>query len=254
MSFPAKKLRILCLHGYYNNVDVMRYQMDFYMTAFKDFATFEFLNGVYEIDYEYDPQIAKKFEGPFYGWGNLDMEREQMTGTLEATNYVIDYINNTGPYDGVLGFSQGCLVARLLLKNKELRQYCKKLDYPLNFGILVAALAYYHLNPFHDRPEDYEILHTKYEQPLFYLYGKNDPLIYYIEKCVVPEGEYSVFLHGGKHKIPRLIGSNIEPLLRFISKRYWDKYKSVLVMSKPIDKDYEIEYMNSFQIPLRSKI
>lgn len=177
-----KKLRILCIHGYYNNAEVMKYQTNFYAHAFHNFVEFEYINGIYEVEKVYDDRIAKNFSGPFYAWGNFDNENERMHGAIESTNYVIDFINKNGPYDGILAFSQGSLIARMLMKNKELRSYCKQLDYPINFGILVAAPSYYHLNPFEENPDDYEILHTKYEQPMFYLYGKNDPLIYYIQK------------------------------------------------------------------------
>lgn len=248
------KLRILCLHGYYNNAQVMKHQLDFYEKVFANYVDFEYLNAPIEVTYTYDAGIAEKFEGPFYCWGNFDIEGEKLHGCLDSMNYVIDYINKNGPYDGVLGFSQGTLICRLLLKNKELRKYAKALEYPLKFGVLISGPAYYHLNPFADNPKDYEILHKKYEQPLFYLYGINDPMFSYISQCVVHEGEYIEYLHGGKHKIPRLIDSDIEPLIKFMAKSYYSKYQKALVLPQPIDEEFHVKYFKRFSIPTKARL
>lgn len=232
----------------------MKYQIDFYQKAFSDYIEFDYVNGPFQIDFNYDSKITEKFDGPFYSWGDLNMDEHRMDGAIDAMNLVIDYINQNGPYDGVFGFSQGTLICRLLLKNKELSKYATKLNYPLKFGILVAGPSYYHLNPFIANPEDYNILHTKYEQPLFYLYGMNDPLISYIKKCVVHEGDYVEFLHGGKHIIPRLVGDSIKPLVKFLAKIYTTIYQTPFQMTQEIDEQFEVDYFKDFQAPSKAKI
>jgi len=232
----------------------MEYQLDFYKKAFDDFIEFHFIKGIHEVEKVYDTHVAEKFNGPFYWWGQFDDEKGITTGAIESANYVIDYINKSGPYDGVFGFSQGTLICRMLLKNKELRKYWKELLYPLKFGILVSGPSYFHLNPFPENPDDYNILHTKYEQPLFYLYGMHDPLIGHIQKWIVEDGEYWVYLHGGRHKIPRLVGHRIQPLLRFLSKWYIYWTKSPLTINKEIDEQFEIDYFRDFEVPTKSKI
>ena len=64
-----KKLRILCLHGYYNNIKVMKHQLEYYEDIFKDTVEFEYLQGYYEVPDVYDKAIYEKFKGEkFYGW------------------------------------------------------------------------------------------------------------------------------------------------------------------------------------------
>lgn len=169
-------------------------------------------------------------------------------------NHAIEYINKNGPYDGVLGFSQGTLICRLLLKNKELLDYATPLKYPLKFGVLFSGPSYFHLNPFVDNPDDYNILHTKYEQPICYIYGTNDPLIAYLKRCVVKEGDYVEVIHDGKHKIPRLFDEDIIPLLEFMSKQYFRKCKTKIKLAKPIDENYHNKYFQILNSPLRSKL
>eukprot|EP00345_Euplotes_harpa_P003659 CAMPEP_0168330078 /NCGR_PEP_ID=MMETSP0213-20121227/7496_1 /TAXON_ID=151035 /ORGANISM="Euplotes harpa, Strain FSP1.4" /LENGTH=108 /DNA_ID=CAMNT_0008333539 /DNA_START=9 /DNA_END=335 /DNA_ORIENTATION=- len=104
------KLRVLCLHGFYNNAEFMRYQMAYYEQVFRDHVEFEFMNAPYEIQYLYDDFITQKFQGPFYAWAEFDLDKKILIGCIESMNFVIDYINKHGPYDGIAGFSQGTLI------------------------------------------------------------------------------------------------------------------------------------------------
>ena len=90
--------------------------MSYYEHLFADYIEFEYINAPYEIDSIYDPFIYERYEGPFYGWGNYNHKAATLTGWVEACKTVIDYINLNGPYDGVVGFSLGTLIWRMLLK------------------------------------------------------------------------------------------------------------------------------------------
>ncbi|KAL2621136.1 hypothetical protein R1flu_001341 [Riccia fluitans] len=78
-------------------------------------------------DFEsWDPAILKLVEfscltAPFpyrgrkngYSWFNLDSNRSQSKIDVSLA-YVLDYMRETGPYDGVMGSSQGGVLAGLL--------------------------------------------------------------------------------------------------------------------------------------------
>jgi len=53
---------------------------------------------------------------------------------------MVDYANKNGPYDGVLGFSQGTVLARILLKLDEFKTPLPQLDQRIKFGILVSGI------------------------------------------------------------------------------------------------------------------
>ena len=46
-SKESKKLKILCMHGYYNNTNVMKYQLSYYEHIFKDAVEFVYLQGIH---------------------------------------------------------------------------------------------------------------------------------------------------------------------------------------------------------------
>jgi hypothetical protein len=42
--------------------------------------------------------------GPFYSWTYKD-EKGNNIGWFKSIEYLVNYMNETGPYDGLLGFS-----------------------------------------------------------------------------------------------------------------------------------------------------
>lgn len=64
------KLRILCLHGWNNNADVMKFQMQSFIKTFGDLVEFDFIDGPWEVvdDKPEKFLVAKGFKPPFRGW------------------------------------------------------------------------------------------------------------------------------------------------------------------------------------------
>ena len=248
-----QKLRVLWLYGYYNNIQFMKHQMNYYEQIFNDYMEFVYIDAPIEVKSVYDPVLFQRYEAPFYAWANFDVNSKKLINWIESLNWVIDYINENGPFDGVIGFSQGTLIWRLLMKNKDLLKYSPELISPIKFAILIAPLSYHRLNPFEER-EDYNILYNQYEQPIYYLYGSEDPFYETITEWVVHKGEYVVEIHNESHKIPKLITPNIDSLILFIAKQYKAKYNIPLKINFEIDQDYRNNYMKSQSIPKRSKI
>ena len=208
----------------------------------KDYIDFEYINGPVQIDDVFDEGVKKKFEGPFYGWGILDYKNKIVHNAIETMNTLIDYINQNGPYDGILWFSMGGLMARMLMKNSDLLDYAKVLNYPIKFSIFFSVPSYFNLNPFLEKPDDYKRLHTKHDQPIIYIYGTNDHLIDRVKTCIVDEGEYTIIEHEGKHQIPRMIQPQIDPLLDFISQRYNEKFGQDIKLDFEINEEYRSQY------------
>jgi hypothetical protein len=67
-----KKLKILCLHGYNNNAETMKYMAEGLTSMMKDIADFHFLDGPFDVDsniYPGEPGLLKLgFKGPFKKW------------------------------------------------------------------------------------------------------------------------------------------------------------------------------------------
>ena len=115
------KLRVLCLHGHYNTAEVMKHQLAYYEHVFRDYIEFDYLTAKFEAKEVYDEKIYEKFNGgPFYSWIYFNEAKNKWEGAPESFQQTVDHLNENGPYDGVIGFSQGGYILRLIIKAEEL--------------------------------------------------------------------------------------------------------------------------------------
>ena len=67
-----KKLKILCLHGYNNNAETMKYMAEGVTAMMKDIAEFHYLDAPFEVNAETEPGepglLKRGFKGPFKKW------------------------------------------------------------------------------------------------------------------------------------------------------------------------------------------
>ncbi len=68
----GQKLKILCLHGFNNNVETFKFMTEGVRTMMKEVADFFFLDGSYTIDEKLlkpEPALLERgFQGPFKSW------------------------------------------------------------------------------------------------------------------------------------------------------------------------------------------
>src|SRR5262245_1162807 len=116
VSERSRKLRILCLHGYHGSARVLRSQMASLAEGIQSFAELVFVDA---------PSLAA---GDFGWWHAVDAERDPASGDpgvlgphrhykgwARTRAAIIAEFDRQGPFDGVLGFSQGAALAGLLV-------------------------------------------------------------------------------------------------------------------------------------------
>ena len=122
-------LKILCLHGGGTNVEIMRLQTAKFRRMCPA-AQFDFLNGPRVMERPLDPSIGSRFKGPFRSWYDVtyeDVPDRPYLDTLMDPSITFDYpdaevaidkveshIALHGPYDALLGFSQGAILITLM--------------------------------------------------------------------------------------------------------------------------------------------
>ena len=117
-----RKARILCLHGYAQNGQFFRIRTGSGRKACKAVAEFEFLDGTFPATAHFVGQRpdGEEERGNTLGWWNMENTSERATtstryvGVEETLAQVREHIHTHGPYDGILGFSQGASLAALL--------------------------------------------------------------------------------------------------------------------------------------------
>ncbi|KAF3010993.1 hypothetical protein E8E13_010664 [Curvularia kusanoi] len=100
-------MKLLCLHGLGTNSDVFKAQLEPIIRALVS-VQFTFVDA--NIECPGDVEIAKYFRGPFYR--HWDDTRESV---LECYEYIHETMEEDGPFDGVVGFSQGAAAAATAL-------------------------------------------------------------------------------------------------------------------------------------------
>lgn len=113
----AKRLRVLCLHGYRTNSQVMRDQTRALRSALGPQTEFVFLDAPFEARGLADEVVESRYAShrPFYEWGDIErLEREQAngwhhryTGFDTTVAFMDEQLRAHGAFDVALGFSQG---------------------------------------------------------------------------------------------------------------------------------------------------
>jgi predicted esterase len=173
-SINTSKTRILVLHGFYDSAQNRQNQMRSLIRSMKDIE-FVFINSPFPfIDYGFLKSSQNSSNEQRYQWMSYKPEWPVINYNYdtikESTEYIIDYINQNGPFDGLLGFSQGaivCVAMLLKIPTWPLLSNCIK------FVILVGC------PPIND-PTIKPILETFNQQdqlPTLHISGQNDTLI-----------------------------------------------------------------------------
>ncbi|KAF5862323.1 hypothetical protein ETB97_011847 [Aspergillus alliaceus] len=103
-------LRFLCLHGGGTNADIFRAQIGTLMSQLTEDQVVETYFSEGTVDSPPGPGIEGFFEGPYFLWYNwpprVGSEVDSISIT-DAYHALYEVVEDEGPFDGVLGFSQG---------------------------------------------------------------------------------------------------------------------------------------------------
>ena len=193
------KLRVLCLHGYRQNETVFRERSGALRKLIKKHIDFTFITAPHVIPEEANlarPEAEQErgwwFSKPSRSYNAMD-RTDTCIGFEESLKLVQDVFESQGPFDGILGFSQGAAFASLLcvLQNDP----NNKIEF--KFAILIAgfqSLVSPHGHMYAD-PIDC---------PSFHTIGSTDGVIptQSSEELLSKFVDGTAYRHGGGHYVP----------------------------------------------------
>ncbi|KAF7725537.1 hypothetical protein EC973_009567 [Apophysomyces ossiformis] len=184
----AKKLRILCLHGYVQNGPVFRKKTAVVRKKLDKIADLVYVTAPHVVvnpkytseahrEAAADPNAPE--EAKAFGWWHADQVTPEgyYPGFKESVSYLKDILLKEGPFDGVFGFSQGaCLAAILteLLENRTLvpELLSSEFDHPaFKFAIVVAGFI-----PT-SQTATKAVFQDKIQTPSMHMFGEKDTLV-----------------------------------------------------------------------------
>ncbi|KAH8802507.1 serine hydrolase FSH [Xylogone sp. PMI_703] len=125
-------MRILCLHGRGSNNDIFRMQTAGFRSLLDDFE-FEFVEGRMPHT-EGNWSLHTKDFATSRLWGYYNPFDPQ--DVLSAEHDILEIAEEEGPFDGILGYSQGgTLAAQSILRHQEENPYATPDELPFRFGI-----------------------------------------------------------------------------------------------------------------------
>ncbi|KAM7255902.1 hypothetical protein ACFE04_011643 [Oxalis oulophora] len=107
------KMKILCLHGFRTSGSFLQKQISKWDPSIFSNFELDFPNGSFPAGGKSD--IEGIFPPPYFEWFQFDKEFTEYTNLEECISYLCEYITTKGPFDGLLGFSQGATLSALLL-------------------------------------------------------------------------------------------------------------------------------------------
>ncbi|KAL5546922.1 hypothetical protein UlMin_006609 [Ulmus minor] len=108
-----KKMKILCLHGFRTSGSFLQKQISKWDPSIFAHFQLDFPDGLFPAGGKSD--IEGIFPPPYFEWFQFDKDFTEYTNLEECISYLCEYITSKGPFDGLLGFSQGATLSALLL-------------------------------------------------------------------------------------------------------------------------------------------
>ena len=135
------KLKVLCIHGYRQNETIFRERSGALRKLLKKHVDFVFITAPHVIPEE--ANLAKPDPEQEKGWWFSKANRSYhaldkadiSTGYEESLKLILETFEALGPFDGVLGFSQGASFVSLLCALRSDQE--TRLDF--KFAILIAG-------------------------------------------------------------------------------------------------------------------
>ncbi|KAF0745016.1 hypothetical protein Ae201684_000596 [Aphanomyces euteiches] len=208
MASRNRKLRVLCLHGFRTNTAVMFHQVRGFRLAFGEsegLAEFSYLEGPFVATGPTEDAIQEKFgsTAPFYEWFVVQTEhksngteRTRYVGWEHSLTYAMKYVDSHGPFDIVLGFSQGGMIATLLTAHYQ----ASGKPAPFKAVVLVGVVS----DPHEGLPTELGSWQEGLKMPAMVVLGETDPFFETGKNIlrVYEKPSRRFFLHSEGHKFP----------------------------------------------------
>uniref|UniRef100_A0A7N0UN22 Serine hydrolase domain-containing protein n=1 Tax=Kalanchoe fedtschenkoi TaxID=63787 RepID=A0A7N0UN22_KALFE len=205
-----RKPRVLCLHGFRTSGEIMKTQVvgkwPESVTSGLDlfFADAPFpCQGKSDVEGIFDP--------PYYEWFQFNKEFNEYKNFDECLVYIEDLIVKHGPFDGLMGFSQGAILSAALPGLQKKGVALTKVP-KIKFIMIIGGAKFQSpavAEPAYSDPIDCPSLHFIGENDFLKTHG-----LALIGSCVDP-----VVVHHPKgHTVPRLVGKGEKQVLDFIDK------------------------------------
>lgn len=204
-----RRPRILCLHGFRTSGEILKKQVLKWPDSVLRRVDLVFPDGPFPAEGKSD--VEGIFDPPYFEWFQFNKEFTEYTNFDECLAYIEDVMIKQGPFDGLLGFSQGAILSAALpglqAKGVALTKVPK-----IKLLIIIGGAKF----------KSPSVADNAYASPIqcpsLHFLGETDFLKPYglelLESCADP----IVVHHPKGHTIPRLDEKGLETAERFLDR------------------------------------
>lgn len=208
-----KKLRFLCLHSFCTSGKIFETQLRMagWTDAMAERVEFTFVDAPHERKGSVPKEVQQHFSGPYYQWWDANEDGSIYHGAHLSFAQLRDVMVEQGPFDGLMGFSQGGTMAALLTLLQARNHMLNGFE-PFKCCVVIAGLpsrATEHQKAYDGLPIG---------SPLLYLVGEQDPLR---SKSIVLTHHFrnpTILFHSRGHVVPKLTDREMERALSFLDR------------------------------------
>ncbi|KAL3140879.1 hypothetical protein ABBQ32_005414 [Trebouxia sp. C0010 RCD-2024] len=210
----TRKLKILALHSFRTSGATFSLQMSRagLDKALQDLVDIVYVNAPNDASGPIPEDVKPYFEGPYFEWWNAekDEERDRITyrGWDNSKDFIEKVFKEQGPFDGVMGFSQGGACASTVAALQRLGVMLQGAP-PLKFAIFFAGAL------IRDRNLSY-IYKEKVTLPSIHIIGDKDYVKEWSEFQLTKWQDPILIRHPRGHVIPRLEGEKLQVVRQFL--------------------------------------
>ncbi|PVU91735.1 hypothetical protein BB561_004242 [Smittium simulii] len=204
-------MKVLFLHGFSQNKHKFEIKTRGINTCFSDNDELVYLDGPIEVDSKDDQIFVNQpcsYMEPYPGnedtsrswWIYQSAERKEVSGFENTLLYIQHIVKTRGPFDGIVGFSQGAILASILasiFSRKDRGSIRFESQPPLKFAIIIGG----------GKPENSSLLHyldQKINCKTLIIIGKWDTVVASERALLLSElfDNPQIIYHDGGHIVP----------------------------------------------------
>ncbi|KAI8946741.1 serine hydrolase FSH [Xylaria longipes] len=193
-------MKFLCLHGYQQSAAIMQSETSFLKHIFEQTV------GEEDVSFFYPsapfPSAPTPSNEPTFAWWPNDPAARD----IETFRYISKILDQEGPFDGIVGFSQGGSVGSLIAAFLERPASARPANFTTTHGSLRLVVSY---SGYHEDDERLQTYYTpKIKTPILHFISSTDPVMAeercfrLVRRCEDPDDRVVVYTGSGFHRVP----------------------------------------------------
>ncbi|THG04007.1 hypothetical protein TEA_023341 [Camellia sinensis var. sinensis] len=201
----GRKPRFLCFHGYRTSGKILERELQRWPEFVREKMELVFIDAPFPAQGPPIPPAAAEgnFDPPYYEWFQSNEDFSEYMNFDECIAYIEDCMTRIGPFDGLLGFSQGVVLTRV----------------PKIKCVIIISGGKFGGSKFSSPKLAENAFSSPIECPsLHFIGGEKDLAKPYAIELLDPFVDPFVIFHHEGHVVPKLDEKGLEVMLSFLEK------------------------------------